>query len=155
MVVHLTIWTSVALYTLSRLFETGRVVTYALAWLLAVVHIVLALVLVHHGSQTEAFEHTATRTFEAIGWRWGGGLVVNYAFMLLWSFDVLSWLGQRKFRSELRPRWGVWWHALVWFMLLNAAVLFARPEARIWGVAVCLLLLSPRCWRRPAHSIAS
>ncbi len=153
--VYLSIWTSVALYTLSRFFEAGRATAYALAWLLAVAHVVLALVLVHHGSQTEAFEHTATRTFEAIGWRWGGGLVVNYAFVLIWSLDVLAWAWQRNFLSELRPRWGVWWHALVWFMLLNATVLFARPHSRWCGAAVCLLLLSPRCWRRPATSIAS
>src|SRR5437763_16272962 len=98
----LTLWTvrvAVALYVLGLALRLGagrrgRSVA-RLAWtggLLAVAaHVACAFHFYHHWSHAAAYDRTAEQTAEAVGLNWGGGLYVNYAFVLLWAADVCWW----------------------------------------------------------------
>lgn len=122
---------------------TARMVWTA-GWLIFLLHVFCAFQFVHHWSHADAYEETARRAAEAIGWEWGGGLYANYAFALVWMADVVWWWRGLEV-YEGRPRvvaWSV--QGFLAFMAFNAAVVFADGVMR-WvslGVCVCLLLLA-------------
>jgi hypothetical protein len=41
-------------------------------------HLAAAFHFAHGWSHAQAYEHTALRAWEVTGWRWGGGVYVNY-----------------------------------------------------------------------------
>src|ERR1700733_10841482 len=43
-------------------------------------HLALAFHFLHHWSHAAAVAHTAQRTNEVVGFSWGGGVYINYAF---------------------------------------------------------------------------
>ena len=94
------------------------------AGLIFVFHVGLAFHFLHHWSHDSAVRHTAERTYEAMGVAVGGGIYVNYVFLLWWLADlVFLWTAPgwrtRTYRIAL--------HAFVAFILINATVVFGPP----------------------------
>lgn len=108
--------------------------------LLLCVHMLLAFHVVHDWSWDHALQHTAERTADVTGLRWGGGLYINFAFAALWTADcVLLWSAYR--RQTARRRSGTWTtHALLAFIVFNATVVFG-PAGWWWVLAAFLLAL--------------
>lgn len=147
----LTLWTvrlAVAGYFIGAALRAepgpiGRSVARA-AWtagcILYLAHVVCAFHFYHHWSHAAAWQHTAERTSELSGWKWGGGIYFNYAFTLVWLADTLRWwlVGGRPM-----PRWlAVVTQAFLWFMVFNATVVFGHGAIRWFGLAGCGLLVA-------------
>jgi len=117
-----------------------RLWTVALA--LALVHAALAFDVHYRWSHEAASVDTARRTAAVTGMAWGGGIFVNYLFLVLWFLDALWWwiapaaYVRRPVRLE-RARL-----ALFLLMFVNGAVVFASNIARGVGIpsvaAVCV-----------------
>ena len=80
------------------------------------------------------------------GLDWGGGLYVNYAFLVLWGADVV-WLWSSP-RSYLRRPAVVSTavSASALFMFINGAVVFVRGPARVLG-AIAVTVVMWAWWR--------
>lgn len=112
---------------------------------LCVTHIVIAMTSVHGWSHAAAIEATARSTEAVYGLRWGGGLFVNYLFVVVWAAD--TWwsrpgadrpAGNRAVRWLLRIFYAV--------VIFNATVVFARWPMRLVGVCLVIALLV--AWRK-------
>lgn len=109
-------------------------VVWTLGLLTLLIHIVLAFWLAHEWSHQAAVEHVR----EVGGF--GGGIVVNYLFAIIWLGDVVWWWLSPASRTS-RPRWMGWAiHGFLAFVVLNATVIFGSPESRLIYCAMFLLL---------------
>lgn len=120
---------------LSRGFWTAGLSLY-------VVHIFLAYSEFYQWRHRVAWESTARDTLEMTGMDSGFGLLVNYAFALVLSADLLrQWKeGERKGAR--------WIDGLVIFMIVNGAIIFASGSVRWFGVALIVSILCALVWRR-------
>src|SRR5689334_8037440 len=90
------IYTAVALYGVSlglmlrRRWQAARV-AWTLGCALVWAHVALAMHGVHHWDHAHLVRVTAERTAEVTGLRFGGGVYVNYAFILAWATDAAYW----------------------------------------------------------------
>jgi hypothetical protein len=114
-------------------------------WLALVAHVVLALGLVHGWSWSAAYEHTARRTQQLVGWNWGGGVWFNLLTVGVWGADVMKmWLGGpgAERSVEAGDERGRWWsfavQSYIAFMMLNATVVFGSRFAQFTGCLVCV-----------------
>lgn len=97
---------------------------WTIGCILFVFHVGTALAWVHHYDHAAAYEHTAERTFDVIGVRWGGGIYVNHLFLLFWVFDSLLWW-RAGVDGPYRLNIYYWFvQAVFAFMFLNATVVF-------------------------------
>lgn len=139
------------------------------AWTLGCVcylaHVACAFHFFHHWSHAAAVERTAEQTALVTGWRWGGGVYVNYAFTAIWLADTIArWLPWPDGKSQPATQVcnGVatalpWWpeaavQAFMWFIVFNAAVVFGHGMVRWFGLAGCLSVLvaaATRCMAGP------
>jgi hypothetical protein len=108
-----------------------------LAWTLGaamlLLHIVVAFWRAHGWSHSAAVDHVR----EVGGF--GGGIVVSYVFVLVWSLDTLWWWISPASRAS-RPRWLGWSiNGFLLFIVLNATVIFGDPERRVFYSALFLL----------------
>src|SRR5262245_60734981 len=100
----LTRWTvrvALGLYIVGLLLRAGdparrsRHFAARWAWTLGCValllHIACAFHFFHEWDHQSAYEATARQTGEVVGLNWGGGLHVNYAFVMVWVADVVWW----------------------------------------------------------------
>jgi hypothetical protein len=148
-----TIWLALVLFVAAqygaRMRVPGRQLPGWLDWAntlgigLCVVHIVITMGSVHGWSHIAALEATARQTESVYGLRWGGGVYFNYLFVAAWAFE--AWR-----HSRTNPRHGSPWlrNVLRVFYLLvivNAAIVFARPQTRLLGVGLVTALLY--AWR--------
>ena len=109
-------------------------------------HAAAAFHFVHGWSHAEALRHTARQTHEVVGLDWGGGLYVNYVFAACWLIDAaLVW--RACLRRERLPAWYTTTvGALLWFLVINATLVFGP---RGWlAVAVAWLALLAIVYRR-------
>ena len=94
------------------------------AWIFCVLHVIFAFHFRHHWVHDVAIEHTAEMTERVVGIRWGGGLYVNYVFLICWGASAIpSWSGHGGY-VEMQ-RWlqsGI--HAFAAFMMFNATAIF-------------------------------
>lgn len=145
-------WLAIAIYVLSLILElrqsnapTRRVV-WALGAICLTAHILWTILVVHHASLHEAYAHTAQKTQAFIGIPVGEGLYVNFAMLGLWSLDAVAWClapGWDRFRRKF-----VWpMHVTFSFLFLNAAIVFASPLGRMFGIAALLVALG--AWLYP------
>ncbi|MEW6127604.1 MAG: hypothetical protein AB1757_11260 [Acidobacteriota bacterium] len=113
---------------------------YTFAFITLVVHVGFAYHLYHHWSQDAVYQETARQTAEIFGWNWGGGLYVNYAFMLGWLIDVIWWWrGLDTYHA--RPKLlAVVWQVFLLFIIFNATVVFASGIVRWLGLGLCFTL---------------
>lgn len=132
---YATIWIALSLLVIA---EIGRPARWArAAWVaggvLAAVHALLALAIRYHWDHETAVVETARQGAALYGFTWRGSIYVNYAFLLLWL--TVGWT------------WRHWlWRAFVLTMMINGAIVFARPAARPAGV-VLVLALAGAWWR--------
>jgi hypothetical protein len=106
--------------------------------LLAAVHAAAAMHLVHGWDHDAALEATARQTAAVVGLDWGGGLYVNYAFVVLWLWDAASWWMAPAARAA-RPRWhSAALSSVFLFMFVNGAIVFAAGIGRAVGTAAVL-----------------
>lgn len=115
---------------------------WSLGCLCYLAHVASAFHYFHHWSHAAAVERTADQTDLVIGWRWGGGLYVNYLFTGVWLADTIAkwlpWPGGKP-----RPRWlEIAIQAFMWFMVFNATVVFGHGPVRWFGLVGCLWLLA-------------
>jgi hypothetical protein len=112
---------------------------------LMAVHIAVVLHVVHEWSHNAAYAHTAQRTLEVTGWKWGGGLYFNYALVTIWGLDVL-W---RSVSPRTIPiAWTASVQAFLIFMMFNATVVFGP---RFWiAIAVPYAILLAAVIRKNA-----
>jgi hypothetical protein len=113
------------------------------------VHVAFAFQFLHHWSHAAAVEHAARRTFEVVGFEFGAGVYVNYAFTLLWVADVVLWWRRSLAGRPIAPLYYWLVQAIFGFMMFNATVVFG-PAFWKWVAAgalvaiVVLRMLLPR-----------
>lgn len=109
-------------------------------WAFLVAHLVFAMFAVHGGSWSAAYDHTTERTYQAVGWRWGGGLWINFLTTAVWGIDVgRLWI--KKGTLQRTIAWDLACQTYLAFMMFNATVVFGSRPAQIAGVAICACLV--------------
>ena len=112
-------------------------------------HTICALHFYHAWSQASAYRETARQTAEVTGLDWGGGLIINYAFLAAWIADVFWWWrGLEAYRRRHRLI-TAFLQGLFIFMVFNATVVFKTGFVRYSGAGICLLLLALWLWSLP------
>jgi hypothetical protein len=125
------------------------------AWTLGAVamlaHTAVAFHVRHDWSHGAAQADTARQTREMTGLDWGGGLFVNYAFLLVWAGDVVWWwLSPTAFRH--RPRSiDLAVRGFLLFMFVNGAIVFVPGPMRILGVLALSVVVAAWYRRTVAH----
>lgn len=107
---------------------------WAAAWLLVVIHVLLAFHFEHHWSFGAALRHTAEMTERVVGLDWAGGLYINFLFLLVWGLDIAGMIRHGRNGSCAAMRFAAA------FMMFNATVVFG-PGGWIAIAAVYLLAL--------------
>jgi len=148
-VLFVTIWVALALFVLAEIGKgpratDGRVARWArAAWiagaLLAIVHAGIALAARYGWDHEAAVRATAEQSAELYGFRWRGSIYVNYVFLALWLLAAWSW-----------RHWV--WRLFVLTMIVNGAIVFARPAARPIGAALVIALVWA-WWPHKSHMI--
>ena len=122
-------------FTRRRAAFRGRAWLWTAAAALCIVHSALAFAVHHRWSHDAALRQTAAQTAAVTGIAWGGGLYVNYAFLLGWAVDVLLlWRAPQRYLARSAVTNAVV-SAIFLFMFVNGAVVFASGPARVLGVA--------------------
>jgi hypothetical protein len=96
----------------------------------------------HGWSHDAAWAATARQTASVYGLAWGGGVLVNYAFVAAWLFELWSW---RRSPERYRHRSAlVTWPIRLFFLVIvfNAAVVFAGGWRRAIGVILTAVLIA-------------
>ena len=108
---------------------------------LLIEHVLIAFHLTHDWSHQSAFEHT-----EAVS-GYGFGIWVNYAFVLLWTIDVLwQWLHVASYLR--RPNWlAIGVQVFYAFIMFNATVVYGHDVVR-WVATMLFLLLAFLLYQR-------
>jgi hypothetical protein len=155
----LTLWTARIAFLLYLVaivaWLTGNPRHARLAWISGLLvylsHVASAFQFQHHWSHSQAFEETARRTGELLGFRSGVGLYFNYAFTVVWSMDA-GWIWWSPETYRRRPQFiDVAVHAFMAFMFFNATVVFASGWPRWLGLTavVAIIGLWWALWRAP------
>ena len=84
---------------------------------------------------------TAAQTASLYGFAWRGSLYVHYVFLALWLLAAWTW-----------RHWA--WRAFVLTMIVNGAIVFARPWVRPLGALLVAALLWA-WWPRRARASGS
>ena len=109
--------------------------------ILLVIHTLLAFATRYGWTHEVAVQETANQAAALYGFAWRGSIYVNYAFILAWFADA----GRPRERSlgstESRDRL-IWiWRTFAFVMIVNAAVVFARPGWRVLGGVLVAALI--------------
>ncbi len=141
-----TIWVALVLFAVAeagkaRFATAGRPARWARpAWitgaLLAIGHATIALAIRYRWDHEAAVRATAEQSAALYGFGWRGSIYVNYVFLALWLLAAWSWRHQA-------------WRAFVLVMIVNGAVVFARPAARPFGALLVTALVWAWWPRRP------
>lgn len=114
-------------------------------------HVACAFGYYHRWSHAAAWSETARQTAAVAGFSWGGGLLFNYLFTLLWLADVLWWwLAPERF-ARRSTRLTAVWHGFFFFMVVNGTVIFGRGPVRWFGAVICIWL-AWLWWQKPARA---
>jgi hypothetical protein len=143
-----TIWVSLTAYALGALafgFSRNRykwdsiarlALTAGCVALLA--HVACAFHFYHGWSHESAYRETARQTAEVFGVDWGGGLYINYAFIIGWILNVVSWWRGLDLYRSLPVSLLIGWQVFMLFIFFNATVIFGKGALRWIGLGVCL-----------------
>jgi hypothetical protein len=137
-VLYATIWIALALFAIAEagkgpLAPGGQPARWArpafiAGGLLAVGHALIAIGDRYGWDHERAVVGTADQAARVFGVGWRGSLYVNYVFLAAWL--LAAW------------RWRHWaWRAFVLVMVVNGAIVFARPAARPFGAILTAVLL--------------
>lgn len=148
-----TIWLALVLFVTAqygqRTWAPGRTLPRWILWTnvagltLCAIHIVITMGSVHGWSHAAAVEATARQTQSVYGWRWGGGVYFNYLFVAAWAVD--AWWHPRANGRPSAPLVRQLLRVFFLIVIVNAAVVFARPHTRLLGAALVVALLY--AWR--------
>jgi hypothetical protein len=137
-VLFVTIWAALVLFVAAEagkgpLMVNGQPPQWARpAWIagaiMAIVHALIAIDVSYNWDHDAAVRGTANQAAALYGFAWQGSIYVNYVFLLLWLLAAWTW-----------RHWA--WRAFVLTMLVNGAIVFARPMARPFGVVLVAALL--------------
>ncbi len=117
-------------------------------------HILAAFHFTHYWSHTAAVEHVAKQSEAVIGVPFGAGIWFNYAFTTLWIIDA-AWLWGNEESYAQRATWITWViHSFLFFMVVNATVVFAPVIVR-FPSAVLSLGLAALCVRQITNRMNS
>jgi hypothetical protein len=159
---RVTVWLAIAgyaagaaIYALSRKNLKWDAIA-RLAWTAACIglltHVICAFHFYHDWSHPSAHRDTARQTAEVFGLNWGGGLYINYAFLLGWIIDTFWWWhGLDAYRRRPWPLVAAW-HAFLLFIFFNGAVVFAAGPIRWLGLCLCVGLCA--VWWYAARNIS-
>lgn len=113
---------------------------------LALAHALAAFHWHYDWSHTQAVVATAEQTAEVFGLNWGGGVWVNYAFLVVWLADA-GWRTARR-RHGVTGSTGTWvLRGFYVIVIANGAITFvAWPMNLVGAVMVAVLAW---CWRPP------
>jgi hypothetical protein len=106
---------------------------WTLGFVMALLHVALAFHLRHGWSHSAALAETARQTEELLGYRFGGGAYVNYAFLVVWAADVWWWW-RRPAGFSARPP------ALDRTVRLFLSFIFAHGAVRTFGLLALIVL---------------
>jgi hypothetical protein len=146
-----TAWLSLLAWAAAVSLESGRSARRAdahaparlastLGLLALLLHVALAFDLRYAWSHALAARDTARQTEQLTGSRFGGGLFVNYAFVLVWAAEVAWWWRWPVSFAE-RPRAvTLVVRAIFVFMFVNGAIVFVRGPMRFVGIAAVLVV---------------
>lgn len=109
-------------------------------------HALVAFLVVHGGSHSEAFAATARRTAEMTGWNSGLGLYVNEAFLCLWITDVGLWWRNLDWPRNRRIYWSV--QGIFGFLMIQATAVFGPPFWKLIALVFAAILLTRIVQRR-------
>jgi hypothetical protein len=143
-----TIWLAVAGYAAGAVIFALSGKNYKwdaaarLAWTAACIgllaHVAFAFHFYHAWSHASAYRDTARQTAEVFGLDWGGGLYINYIFLIGWVIDTLWWWrGLEAYRRRPWPLVAAW-HAFLLFIFFNGTVVFVTGPMRWLGVCLCV-----------------
>lgn len=133
MIVYLTAWLAMAGYFVALVAppaSSWRRRLWTFAWLVFLTHVAAAFQFVHHWSHVEAATATDRRALELIGRPAPNGIYYNYAFLLVWTFDVAwLWLAPQSYARRPRP---IGWliHGFLLFIVVNATIVFGHGPVR-------------------------
>lgn len=108
---------------------------------LAIMHSAAAFHVFYNWSHDTAREQTMQQTVALTGVNFPGAIYVNYAFLIVWIFDAAWWLAARA-SYERRPRalsFAI--RGFIFFIIVNAAVIFADGYARAIGIAATTIVV--------------
>ena len=110
-----------------------------LAWtaaaMLTLAHVAAAFQFHHAWSHRAALSSTASQTAALTGLEWGGGLYINYAFLLLWATDAAYWWIDPPGYASMPPALVTARAFVFFFMFFNGAVVFAHGPTQLLGIA--------------------
>lgn len=122
---------------------------WAIGAAFALVHAVAAFAMFYGWSQRVALERIAAQTAQLTGLSWGGGLYLNYLFLVVWTADAAWWMASPASFAR-RRRWiDRLTRGFLFFMFVNGGVVFADGWMQaIGGAAVAAVTLAwYREWR--------
>jgi hypothetical protein len=109
--------------------------TWSLAWIAFLIHVVVAFNDYHHWRHADAIAHT--REVSGIG----SGIYVSYFFTVVWGMDVIWWC-LRPSSYGCRAGWLGWCvHGFLAFIALNGAVIYETGPVRWVGSLLAALLM--------------
>lgn len=150
-----TVWTArlaVACYAARVLADAGdigslrlRRCVWTAGWACFVLHVAAAFAFVHGWSHDAAYRETARQTAAVTGLNWGGGLWVNYAFLIPWTADAAAWWAVGpEYPRRLRRAYAVV-QAVFAFLMFNATAVFGpafwRPVVAAFGLLLATALV--------------
>jgi len=118
-----------------------------ISWVLCVIHVICAFHFRHQWNHDKAIQHTAEMTENVVGISWGGGLYINYVFLVCWGCSAIPGLVGKA----LTPRATSWLttglHLFVAFMMFNATAIFGPAW---WWIPTLSLIaaVTSRWWRQ-------
>jgi hypothetical protein len=118
-----------------RFASVARLV-WTLGLLALLIHVAIAFGVAHRWSHAAAVEHVRSRA------GFGGGIVVNYLFCIVWLMDVAWWWWKPASYLE-RSRWIQWSvNGFLFFLVFNATVVFGTEKLRgLYGFFTVMVLL--------------
>jgi hypothetical protein len=144
------IWLSLTGFAISAItfqLSRGRVkwdalarLAYTFAFLSLLIHVAFAFHFFHHWSQDSVYRETARQTNEVFGMNWGGGMYVNYAFMVGWLLDLVWWWRGLDIYRRRPQMLAAAWQSFLLFIIFNATFVFAQGIVRWLGLLLCLTL---------------
>ena len=150
---RVTIWLALGLFAAAQVARSRSTTPsngaglglVTVGWGLYIGHVVLAFGTHYGWSHATAYAETAAQTEALTGWRWGGGLYVNYLFSAVWGVELCWWRWAPE-NYERRAHWmELAIRAFFLFMIVNGAVVFVSGPQRWLGVAIVGVLLV--AWR--------
>lgn len=141
-----TIWIAMLAWTVAIFRKGESRWWWAAALAFYIIHILSAYESHYQWSHDIAISETARQTAEVIGWDSGIGLYFNYAFAAILAIDLgVLWFRKRR----PFPRFV---DGLVFFMILNGAVVFGSGAVRIYGALLWVLIVATWIFRARENS---